>query len=90
MQHQHLSVLLSAAVLPISKWVVTLPVAMGQSPVMYPMVVLALGSLEAAVALALLLPGALLAPLEHEPPKLCNQVRSLDHFMVQNSGDFFC
>ena len=22
--------------------------------------------------------------------KLCNQVRSLDHFVVQNSGDFFC
>ena len=23
-------------------------------------------------------------------PKLCNQVRSLDHFVVQNSGDFLC
>ena len=22
------------------------------------------------------------------PPKLCNQVRSLDHFVVQNFGDF--
>ena len=22
--------------------------------------------------------------------KLCNQVRSLDHFVVQNSGDFLC
>ena len=24
----------------------------------------------------------------HLAPKLCNQVRSLDHFVVQNSGDF--
>ena len=23
-------------------------------------------------------------------PKLCNQVRSLAHFVVQNSGDFLC
>ena len=23
-------------------------------------------------------------------PKLCNQVPSLDHFVVQNSGDFLC
>ena len=23
-------------------------------------------------------------------PKLCNQVRSLDHFVVQNFGDFLC
>ena len=23
-------------------------------------------------------------------PKLCNQVRSLDYFVVQNSGDFLC
>ena len=26
----------------------------------------------------------------HNYSKLCNQVRSLDHFVVQNSGDFLC
>ena len=27
---------------------------------------------------------------ELKRPKLCNQVRSLDHFVVQNSGGFLC